>query len=49
VVGFQGKAVREHEDLVEALGPEVLDKAVSVELARGGKLHRVEVRPRTAP
>lgn len=46
VVGFQGKPIRGHEDLVEALGPEVVDRQVGLEIVRGGRLQRVEVRPR---
>jgi S1-C subfamily serine protease len=49
VVGFNGKPAREHEDLVDALGPEVVGKPVAVEVVRAGKLVRVEVKPGTAP
>jgi serine protease DegQ len=49
VVGFAGNAIQEHEDLVEALGPEVVGSAVAVELVRGGRVVRAEVRPRATP
>lgn len=49
LVGFAGKPIREHEDLVEALGPEVVGGTVTVELLRGGRVVRTEVRPKATP
>ena len=49
VVGFASRAAREHEDLVDALGPEVVGKTVAVEIVRGGKVVRVDVKPSAAP